>query len=159
MSATPKDDITIAKHFVNATNSIFATMTGIKPVIGRPYVKKNDDDFAEVSALIGVTGAKVGTIAVSFERKAAISLLHAMLGDDINDVDTDMQDIVGELANMISGQARASLDAAGLNLQGSTPSVVSGKHHHITHKAGGAVMVIPFDLDGGKFVVEFCFKN
>ena len=68
----------------------------------------------------------------------------------------DMQDAVGEVANMVSGQARASIAEAGLVLQGSTLSVVVGKDHTIHHITKATVMAIPFRMEGGEFTVEFC---
>lgn len=155
---TPEDELTIAKHFIQATTNILSTMACITPVCGKPFIRSTASSPADISAVIGVTGKKTGSIAVCFERKTAMNVLEAMLGDEITDVEQDMKDIVGEIANMVSGQARASLDAAGLNLQGSTPSIIVGDNHSITHTAGGKVVAIPFSIGNDHFVIEFCFQ-
>lgn len=152
-------DITIAKHFIKATRDILSTMACLAPEAGKPFVKKNRPQEGDISAVIGVTGMRKGTISVSFERKAAMELLQSMLGDDIQDEEQDMEDVVGEISNMISGQARASLDEDGLNLQGSTPTIVTGDRHNIHHTASGPVIAIPFKLLSGSFTVEFCFDT
>lgn len=155
-----QEQILIAKHFIQAAKTILSTMACITPEVGKPFVKDKNCVPADISAVIGVTGCKTGTIAVSFSRASAMIVLEAMLGDDITDVEQDVQDIVGEIANMVSGQARASLDVIGLNLQGSTPSVITGNNHCISHKAGGEVIAIPFTLmNHESFVIEFCFQN
>ena len=56
-----------------------------------------------------------------------------MLGDDIQDIIQDVQDAVGEITNMVSGQARAGLAEQGLTFSGSTPSVIMGDNHTIAH--------------------------
>ncbi len=150
--------VEIAKPFVKATLDILQTMAGITATAGAPYVKKDLLAKGEISAIVGVTGDKRGTIAVSFTRACAISLVKGMLGDDIHDVIQDTQDAVGEMSNMISGQARAHLAGQGLALQGSTPSVIMGEKHTIRHTANSPVMVIPFTSPGGEFTVEFCFE-
>lgn len=149
-------EVEIAKHFVQATTNILTTMAGMTASPGKPFVKKDQEAHGDISAIIGVTGPKNGTIAVSFPVDSATALVMGMLGDDIVDMEQDMQDAVGELANMISGQARASLAEEGLVLQGSTPSVVVGKGHTIHHVTKASVMVIPFSTVGGDFTVEFC---
>lgn len=151
--------ITVAKHFIKATKDVLQTMAGMSPQEGKPFAKKGKPQDGDISAVIGVTGAHKGTISVSFERKAAMEILQGMLGDDIHDVEQDMQDVVGEVCNMISGQARASLDSEGLNLQGSTPTVITGAGHSIHHTAAGPVIAIPFSTGDAKFTVEFCFDS
>ena len=152
-----RHDVTIAKHFIKATKEIINTMAFMTPEEGKPFVKTCIPQDGDISSVIGVTGMCKGTISVSFERKAARALLEGMLGDDIHDEQQDMEDCVGEISNMISGQARASLDADGLNLQGSTPTIITGDGHSIHHTASGPVIAIPFMLGSGAFTVEFCF--
>lgn len=149
-------DVEIAKHFVKATTNILTTMAGITATPGKPYVKKDQVACGDISAIIGVTGPCNGTISVSFSAASATALVVGMLGEDVEDMDQDMQDAVGEVANMISGQARATIAGEGLVLQGSTPSVVVGKDHTIHHITKAAVMAIPFAMQGGEFTVEFC---
>lgn len=151
-------DIDIAKSFIKATTDILSTMAGIEAKPGGPYVKKSAVAKGDVSAIVGVTGPKRGTIAVSFTEACAVALVRGMLGDDIQDLMQDTQDAVGEVANMVSGQARANLAAKGLALQGATPTVIIGKNHMISHTTTSPVMAIPFSTPAGEFTVEFCLE-
>ncbi len=65
---------------------------------------------------------------------------------------------MGEITNMISGQARAGLAQMGLAMQASTPTVIFGDNHTISHVSSGPVVAIPFSTDHGDFTVEFCFQ-
>lgn len=151
-------DIDIAKAFIKATTEILSTMAGIEAKSGAPYVKKNALAKGDVSAIVGVTGPKRGTIAVSFTEPCAVALVKGMLGDDIQDLMQDTQDAVGEVANMVSGQARATLAAKGLTLQGATPTVIIGKDHIVSHSTTSPVVAIPFTTSDGEFTVEFCLE-
>ncbi|MDL2271995.1 chemotaxis protein CheX [Desulfovibrio sp. OttesenSCG-928-I05] len=151
-------DIEIAKAFITATTNILSTMAGIEAKHGVPYVKKGNVAAGDVSAIVGVTGPKRGTIAVSFSQACAVAMVRGMLGDDIEDIIQDTQDAVGEITNMVSGQARASLAEKGLVLQGATPSVIMGKNHVISHMTSSPVMAIPFGTESGAFTVEFCLE-
>ncbi len=150
--------VEIAKPFVKATLDILNTMAGLSATAGAPYVKKNYMAKGDVSALVGVSGDKSGSIAVSFSRPCAIALVKGMLGDDIENVLQDTQDAVGEVTNMISGQARAGLQLLGLTLQGTTPTVIVGDGHTIRHISSSPVVAIPFQTPSGEFTVEFCFE-
>ncbi len=148
----------VAGPFIKATIVILSTMAGITATVGKPAVKKSHLAHGDVSAIVGVTGDKVGSIAVSFSKACATSIVRGMLGDDIQDLLQDVQDAVGEITNMVSGQARAGLAEMGITLQGSTPTVVLGEKHSIRHTANAPIIVIPFSTNAGDFTVEFCLQ-
>lgn len=150
-------DVTFAKPFINATKSVLTTMAGIEPVAGAPYVKKDTIACGDVSAIIGITGERRGTISISFSKKCAVALVRAMLGDDIQDIISDTKDAVGEVGNMISGQARVGLAEMGHKFDGSTPSVIMGDNHSISHVTTYPIVAVPFQTDHGDFTLEFCF--
>ena len=114
--------------------------------------------LGDFSAIIGVTGPHKGSICVTFTKEGAFSVVQAMLGDGIEDLEQDAVDTVGEIANMVSGQARAILAEKGVILQGSTPTIITGEKHNIIHLSGAPVMCIPFAIPEGSFTVEFCLE-
>ncbi|WP_243311956.1 chemotaxis protein CheX [Fundidesulfovibrio agrisoli] len=151
-------DAEIAKPFVQATKHVLSTMAMLDPAPGKPYVKKNNTAAGDVSAVVGLTGDKHGSISISFSKKCAVAIVKNMLGDDVQDIIQDAKDAVGEITNMISGQARAGLSQMGLTMQASTPTVIFGDNHTITHVTTGPVIAIPFSTPYGEFTVEFCFE-
>ena len=148
----------IAKPFITAVTMVLSTMAGVTPTAGKPYVKRNLKASGDISAIVGITGAHRGTISLTFTRSCAVYLVKAMLGDDISDIIQDTSDAVGEITNMISGQARAGLSQLGLNLSASTPTLILGDNHSITHVTTGTVVAIPFTTIHGDFTLEFCFE-
>ena len=151
-------DVALAKPFVQATINVLSSMTGLSPVPGKPYVKKTDKAQGDVSAIVGITGCKSGAVALSFSQSCAIALVKGMLGDAIEDIIADTRDAVGEITNMISGQARATLSEMSLPLQGSTPSIVFGANHSLSFPGQVTTVAIPFETDYGAFTLEFCFQ-
>ena len=152
------ENIEIAKAVIAATNNVLSTMANITPKAGKPFVKQDQTALGDFSAVIGVTGAHKGSICVTFTKEGAMSAVRAMLGDAIENLEQDSIDTVGEIANMVSGQARATLAAKGIVLQGSTPTIVVGDKHRITHLTKAPVMCIPFAMPEGAFTVEFCLE-
>jgi len=147
-----------AKPFIKATREVLMAMANFDVTAGTPYIKKDRLARGDVSAVIGITGEKNGTFSISFDRQTAIHLVRQILGDAIEDILYDVQDAVGEIANMISGQARVGLAEMGIKLQGSTPSVVMGDNHTIVHMTSSLAIAIPFTSDAGQFTLEFCFE-
>jgi chemotaxis protein CheX len=149
----------IANHFINATAAILYTMAGLVVTPGKFFVKHDKKPLGAITAIIGVSGDRVGTIAVSFSHESAAALVHGMLGEDVENLEQDILDAVGEVTNMISGQARSGIAEGGISLQGSTPTLVVGTEFDIEHQTRGPVIVIPFSMPGGSFVVEFCLSG
>ena len=149
----------IAKPFIGATVNVLGTMAGIKPVVGKPYIKNENEAKGDISAIVGVMGDYSGSISLSFSRSCALALVKGMLGDDIEDVMRDTADAVGEITNMISGQSRAGLTEHGIHLQGSTPTIIFGDKHSIMHMAKVSIVAIPFTTDHGAFCLEFCLEK
>ena len=148
----------IAKPFISATINVLSTMAMITPTPGKPFVKSDNKAIGDVSAIIGITGVSSGSISVSFTKRCAVSLVKAMLGDDVGDIVQDAKDTVGEICNMVSGQARAKLAEEGMVFQGSTPTVILGDKHMVMHTSKSPVICIPFATEHGDFFVEFSFE-
>jgi chemotaxis protein CheX len=151
-------DADLAKPFVQATKHVLSTMAMLDPTPGKPFVKKSNLASGDVSAIVGLTGDKTGSISISFTKKCAVAIVKNMLGDDIQDIMQDAKDAVGEITNMISGQARAGLAQMGLAMQASTPTIIFGDNHTVSHITSGPVIAIPFTTPNGDFTVEFCFQ-
>ena len=150
--------VEIAKPFITAVTMVLSTMAGVTPTAGKPYVKKNLRASGDISAIVGITGAHRGTISLTFSRSCAVHLVKAMLGDDISDIIQDTSDAVGEITNMVSGQARAGLAEMGIILQGSTPSIILGDNHTLAHVSSSPIIAIPFSTESGSFTLEFCLE-
>lgn len=144
--------------FLVATINVLETMAFIKPRSGSPYLKKDDKTIGDITGIIGLTGTKKGSVSVSFSKECVMYVIHSMLGEEVKEIDDAVKDAVGELTNMISGDARKKLGEMGIILEAGIPSVVIGKGHTITHITKGPCIVIPFETERGNFIVEACFE-
>lgn len=151
--------VDIAKYFINATDTVFHTMMGLTVTPGKFFVKHDRKPLGVITAMIDLSGDRIGTIAVSFSHESASALVRSMLGDYVVILEQDMTDAVGEVTNMISGQARRTIAEAGISLQASTPTLVVGDECDIEHKTQAPVIVIPFTMPEGSFAVEFCLSG
>ncbi len=152
-------DVKLINPFINATLSVLETMAFITVTAGKPYVKKDNVAVGDVTGVLGLTGVANGTISVSFEEKCILTIVSNMFGEIMERLDDDISDAVGELTNMISGQARRELEQIGKVFKAAIPSVVTGKNHSIRHYSEGPKIAIPFSTEGGEFTIEVCFER
>jgi len=152
-------DVRLINPFINATINVLETMAFMKVSAGKPYVKQDNTAVGDVTGILGLTGVAHGTIAVTFEEKCILTVVSNMLGETMDQLNEDIADAVGELTNMISGQARKELDELGKVFKAAIPSVITGRNHTIRHYVDGPKIAIPFETNGGEFTIEVCFDR
>lgn len=152
-------DVKLINPFISATLDVLETMAFTKANAGKPYLKKDNIAIGDVSGVIGLTGVTNGSVSVSFSDTCILEIVSKMLGEKFDSIDDDIKDAVGELTNMISGQARKALDGIGYNFDSAIPTVVTGKNHTIKHISKGPMIAIPFDTPNGPFTIEVCFEK
>lgn len=152
-------DANIINPFITATVKVLETMASVEAKAGKPFLKKDSVARGDVSGIIGITGETNGTISVTFSSESILAIVSKMFGEEIKELNAEVADAVGELTNMISGQARRSMEEIGKVFQAAIPSVVTGKNHEITHITTGPIIAIPFKTDGGGFTIEICLES
>lgn len=152
-------DVKFINPFINATINVLETMAFMKVTAGKPYLKKGNMAVGDVSGVLGLTGSANGTIAVTFEERCILAVVSDMFGETMSELNADIADAVGELTNMISGQARRELEEMGKTFKSAIPSVITGRNHSIIHYTEGPKIAIPFITDKGKFTIEVCFER
>lgn len=152
-------DAKMINPFINATINVLETMAFVKCKPGKPYLKKEDTAKGDVTGVIGITGETNGTISVTFEEKAILNIVSRIFGEKMNTLNSEVADAVGELTNMISGQARRGLEEIGKIFKAAIPTVIAGKDHQITHYTNGPKIAIPFEIEGGHFTIEVCLEK
>jgi len=147
-------DVKIVNPFINATLNVLETMAFVKSEPQKPYLKKENVAKGDVSGIVGFTGETNATVFITFDEPCIVKIVSNMIGEQINEINDEIKDAVGELTNMISGQARKELEEMGKLFQGGIPSVVSGKNHELLPMTKGPRIAIPFKTDFGSFTIE-----
>ena len=151
-------DVTYINPFIKSTMHVLKTVAYTEVKSGKPYLKDSEVAMGDVSGVIGLTGDVCGTISVSFTDQCILAIVSNMFGEEITELNEEIKDAVGEIANMISGQARQELERLGRSLTAAIPTVVTGKDHSITHITTYPIVANPFSTDHGEFTIEVCFE-
>ncbi len=145
--------------FLNATTNVLKTMAFTEAKPGAPYRKEGDAASGDVTGIIGITGATEGSLSITFSEPCICGIVSNMFGETISSLNDEVKDAVGEITNMICGDARRELGENGISLSAAIPTVISGKNHSIKHMTKGPAIAIPFSTTSGNFVVEVCFSR
>ncbi len=144
--------------FIAATVYVFRTMLGIEIQRGSPSLRTDNRLGHEVSAVIGLSGKAKGTVVLSLNQQVAIQLAAALLQEPpAAELNADVADAMGEMANMVAGRAKSQLEFLDMNL--SLPTVVTGKGHCVEFPRNATRINIPFTCDWGKLDLEVALSD
>lgn len=149
-------DVNLVNPFIDAALNVLSTMASTKANAGKPFLKEKDAARGDVTGIVGLTGETEGTISISFTEKCILSIVSNMFGEEMKEMNDEIKDAVGEIANMVSGQARKQLSEHGRSLKAAIPTVIMGKNHSVTHITNKPIIAIPFTSDNGNFTIEVC---
>ncbi len=148
-------DVNYINPFLVAVKNVFETMIDIPFSLGTPAVKKDTEPSFDVSSIIGLSGDVTGCVVVNLSKDIALELASSLLGEEMQEIDEDCTDAIGEVANMIAGNAKTDFPSGNNSI--SVPSVVIGKHK-VTYPSGIPIITIPCDTDAGQLVIDIAIK-
>ncbi|MBD3420476.1 MAG: chemotaxis protein CheX [Chitinivibrionales bacterium] len=150
-------DVAYVNPFINSTIDTFKMMimTEIQP--GKAMLKSEPYPNYDVSGIIGLSGNAQGSIAISFPKITALKTVSKMLGMQIKVVGPELSDGIGEIANIIAGNAKQHLEKYKLSI--SLPNVVIGRQHVLASQKGIPTILVPFASELGQFGMEVALKT
>jgi len=146
------------ENIVDATNEIFETMI-MMDITPRDPLNESVTEFkGSVSGVIGLAGSCKGMLAIHLPDSVAMAITGNFLGMEVTEVDDDVTDAIGELANMLAGNIKMVLDSGGNSVTLSIPSCIHGDEYSMDCVSDADWVVVPFDSASGQFLVELQLK-
>jgi chemotaxis protein CheX len=106
-----------------------------------------------LTSMIGLAGDLKGVLVVSCPEQTAKGITGAMLGMEVDEMNEDVQDAIGEIANMVAGGLKTSLAGEKINTELAIPTTVLGKSVRTAGQAEGKQIAILFDTPAGEFSI------
>jgi len=147
----------LEKYIVAATMEVFETMVFMDIQAGEMQTGKEDVIGSDVSSCIGIAGDVRGLVGVHCPEIVARGITAAMLGMELDEVDEDVNDAVGEIVNMVAGGIKIGLAEQGKDIQLAVPITVTGKSLRTGGLAGTTRLMVPFSTEHGTLGIEVRF--
>lgn len=118
----------LVNPFVEAGIKVFKELTNIDVRRGHLSTRVTPAPTYEVSIIMGIYGNLTGQVVYSMQKKVAVRLVQKILGDvSPAQLKELFLDTLGEVANMITGNAMAKLNKRkDYVLKITTPAVITG---------------------------------
>lgn len=107
-----------------------------------------------ITGMIGLAGTHKGVLAVHLPYAVAMAITSSFLMMDVEEINEDVHDAVGEIANMLGGNVKAILSEKGRDIDLSLPSTIAGSQYSFQSDKQIEKMIIQFDTGTGTFMVE-----
>lgn len=143
--------------FAAAVENVFSTMVQTQVTVRPPVPKPDQGTRHDVSGIIGLSGDLCGMIVLSFPKDVAEQIASSLTSMPMDINHEDFADAIGELVNMVSGNAKAGFD--GKNCSISCPSVVVGKGHTVFRQRGLQSIELPCECQHGAFHLELALRE
>ncbi|APG25159.1 MAG: chemotaxis protein CheX [Syntrophotalea acetylenica] len=137
---------------------IFASMVFLD-IVPRPDVEPEPMEGPMLTSMIGLAGDLQGSVLIHLPAPVAVAITGAFLGLEIDGVDDDVKDAIGELANMVAGGIKYLLPQKGQDVGLAIPSVVCGQGYSCEATGRFDRTTVVFELEAGRFMVEMQIKD
>ena len=137
-------DEAILRVFSSCAAGYFARVAIGPATVGTPYLQSEGDSVAaDFTAVIGITGERRGVVCFTAPRALLQALLPAI--GEAHGTEALCADLAGEIANTISGNARAEL---GASFMISVPVVVAAANATTAFPRDSVRYILPLSWSG-----------
>lgn len=141
--------------FVQGAQSTLSAICGEGGKLGKLFVKNPPYSPQDVSIVIGIVGELKGEVIFAMDTNCGLYLAsRVMMGMNVPEMNDIAKSAISELANMISGNAAASLFSAGVTVDITPPVFIpsseTDKFNFV--KPGDKVICLPLTLPSNQIL-------
>jgi chemotaxis protein CheX len=134
-----------------SVQNVFETMIQLPVVSGKQFFKKEKRPTTDVISMITMSGPVSGFICLGISKKLAFLLSSKLLECEVGEANGDCIDAIGEITNMIAGNAKSEFPDDGIII--SVPKVVFDTVKQ-PYPMAAPVISIPFETQGEVLLVD-----
>jgi len=150
---------TLAGYVIDATREVFTTMVMMQPKDEFPLREPVSRFRCSITGMVGFAGTYHGVISIHCPVVLALKVTSNMLGVECEEVNDDLNDAIGEIANMLGGSVKQVLSKGGMDVKLSIPTVISGEDYTVNSLSDSDCVIIPFIVEEQKFLVGLTLKK
>ncbi|MBN1495307.1 MAG: chemotaxis protein CheX [Spirochaetes bacterium] len=129
----PNINAEFVNPFLEAASAVFKSILNVDLRRGKLVIKDSPIPSLDLAILIGITGGVTGEVVYSMGFNMVYKIANVLVpGLTEEQIQQEYKDIIGEMANMITGNAMNLFATTGKRINMTTPTVVVGKDFTIT---------------------------
>lgn len=112
-SSTRLTEEQVAGYVIDATREVFSTMVMMEVTDAYPLKEPVTRFKCSITGMVGFAGIYSGVISIHCPVDLALKVTSNMLGIECGEVNEDLNDAIGEIANMLGGNVKQVLSKGG----------------------------------------------
>jgi len=145
----------LLEPFIAATRAALAEMAGTEVIVRAAVQTGLSQALGDVSAVVRLTSATNSYLVLGFPKRTAATLAERVLDHVLKAIDDDLIcDCMGEIANVVAGQAKTLLAGTPYQFSFSLPRVVIGTASELVPSPGQDYLAVVFDTDLGEIAMQ-----
>lgn len=150
--------MSIEEKVIGSTKEIFSSMVMMEISVKR-VMDYSGPLNNTITGMVGLAGIYRGVLAIHIPYPVAMAITASFLGMDVDEINEDVHDAIGELANMLGGNVKTILSEKGRDIELSLPSTISGSEYSFQLDKEVDTVIIEFDTGQGQFMVEMVLEK
>ncbi|HIF50381.1 MAG TPA: chemotaxis protein CheX [Thiotrichaceae bacterium] len=152
-------NLELINPFITSASNVITTMATMEIKQGEA-LQCTDLPPADITGILTMVSDRVeGVLAVSFTKPVIFELTKRLLGIEPTDIDEIVEDMVGDITNMVYGSAKTILDEEGYNFDMVIPDVIQEADIAIDFPRDSMIAAVTFETEAGEFHVLISFEG
>ena len=144
--------------FYQATTDVFQLMLDVQTERGTLRLLEDMVLSKDASVILGVTGDLRGTILFTFPKDMVLEMVKIMSGMEMAEIDSFVSSAIGEVANIIGGNAVTILANHNYICDIATPQVLVGEYKSLSI-GNEKSLLLPLITPIGEFDIALFLKE
>ncbi len=151
------ESIEVGQEIISGCKDVFSTMLMVELESEEVVIQKKVKIESNITSMIGLGGGLKGLLAVHCPSSVAKGVTSSFLGMDVEEIDDDVKDAIGEIANMVAGNLKNSFTNWDVNIELAIPTTVVGDSFYVSGIADSNRLLVPFKMGDDRFWVELMY--
>ncbi len=150
-------EFNIGEEIIAGIKEVFSTMLMVDLKAEKIIENGECEIDSNLTSMIGLGGGIRGMLAVHCPADVACGITSGLLGMEINELDEDVKDAVGEVANMVAGNLKVSYANNGIDIELAIPTSIVGDSFAVSGMADANRVVAVMRAPEGPLWIELLF--
>lgn len=150
-------DANLVNPFIEGALHILDTTALVKVSPEAPFLKNDFKSRGDITGVLEISGDLTGSAAITFSEESILGIVSAMFGEEMTEMNEEIEDAVGEISNMVAGHVTTKIAEMDKKVKVKFVEVLTGRDSEVKHVAGGHVLALPFKTTKGRVFIELSY--
>ncbi len=150
-------EFNIGEEIIAGIKEVFSTILMVD-LQAEEVIENGDCEInSNLTSMIGLGGGIRGMLAIHCPADVARGITSGLLGMEIQELDEDVKDAVGEVANMVAGNLKVSYAKNGIDIELAIPTSIVGDSFAVSGMADANRVIAVMKAPEGPLWIELLF--